>query len=130
MNDKNRSLVFLCDEYGIISGVLTIGEIIAELFGELGGEEEEEQAIKVLSSERFIVAGSASLAEVNRVVGVELEKGDCDTIGGFLYYRLGEIPTKGTVYREKEVVFEVLKRHRLAPSKKIEITKLKKTENG
>lgn len=123
MNGKNQDLVFLCDEYGMISGISTADEIIADIFGHIPGEEAEgEEDIRSVGHERFIAFGTADVDDVVRRTGVAIEKGAYDTIGGFLCDKLGEIPKIGTVYAGKGALFRILERDK-RQIKKIEIQK-------
>lgn len=123
MNANNQDLVFLCDEYGMISGIITANEIISDVFGHLPGEDDRlEEDIRSVGHNRYIVLGTASVDDVARRAGISVEEGSYDTIGGFLCDKMGEIPKRGAVYTGENAFFRVLERNN-RQIRKIEIQK-------
>jgi len=123
MNQKKQNVVFLCDEYGVISGMVTANEIVADIVGFIPGEaNDKDQYIKKLSKERFLVAGTTNIDDLYRETGIAIQKDVFDTVGGYLCDKLGEIPKAGTIYRDKNVVYNIIERDKRHITK-IEIKK-------
>lgn len=96
MQQKKKQLAILIDEFGGTSGLVTVEDIIEEIFGELDDENEIPSVpIMKLNSGEFIVDGLVSLKEINEKVGTNFESEHYDTIGGFLFGLIGTEPSEG-----------------------------------
>ncbi len=94
---KNHMAV-LIDEYGGFSGVVTIEDLIEEVMGDIDDEyDEEEEEIRSEDDGTFLAEGSATIAEINEHLGLELDEDseDYDTVGGLIIKLLGYIPEEG-----------------------------------
>ncbi len=102
---KNHMAV-LIDEYGGFSGVVTIEDLIEEVMGRIDDEyDEEEEEIRSEEDGSFLAEGSATIAEINGSLGVELDENneDYDTVGGLIIKLLGYIPEENEdLYLEYE----------------------------
>jgi putative hemolysin len=86
------------DEYGGTSGLVTIGDIVAEIVGDMRDEmgEGEPESIQKLSVGSFWVQGNARVSEVNEELGLSLpEEEDFETVAGFVLSELGRFPRRG-----------------------------------
>jgi magnesium and cobalt exporter, CNNM family len=95
--DKRRLAVVL-DEYGGLTGIVTMEDVIEEIFGELYDENEEAETDKILSGENneWIIQGDTSFYELHDHLGLDLEHDiKTLTISGYLTEKLGEIPLEG-----------------------------------
>ena len=111
MNRRNLEVVFLSDEYGAVSGLLTPGEIAAEIVGSIPGEAfGAEPDIEVLDSGHFLVAAETDIEDLYHETGIHLKKRNCDTVGGFVSEQLGEIPPLGKAFEHGGFVFRVVDR--------------------
>ena len=123
---KKMHMAIVVDEFGGTSGLITLEDIIEEIIGEIWDEHDpEENAIKILSPEKFSVLGKVPVTEVNQIVGCELipPSVDYDTIGGLIINQAGSIPKEGysfSLNNYKLTVKEVLKKR----IKRIEIDKV------
>jgi putative hemolysin len=123
---KKVHIAIVVDEFGGTSGLITLEDIIEEIIGEIWDEhDQEENAIKILSSEKFNVLGRLSISEINEAMGVEIipPGDDYDTIAGLIISHAGAIPKEGysfTLNNFKLTVKEVLKKR----IKRIEIEKI------
>lgn len=81
---------------GKTSGLVTVEDLIEELFGEFEDVfDQETKRVSRLSDGSFVVDSRVDLEELESVCGVRLPKGNYETIGGFVIQRLGRIPTPG-----------------------------------
>ncbi len=111
MNRRKLDVVFLSDEYGAVSGLITPAEIAAEIVGFIPGEQlPVEREIEALGPGHFLVAGTADIEDVAHETGIHLKKRHYDTVGGFLLEQLGEIPQVGATLEQGGLVYKVVDR--------------------
>ena len=126
---KKVHVAIVVDEFGGTSGLVTLEDIIEEIIGEIWDEhDQEENAIKIISSEKISVLGKVPVSELNDVIGLDLipQSDDYETIAGLVINRAGDIPREGysfIINDYKLTVKEVLKKR----IKRIEIDKISKT---
>jgi CBS domain containing-hemolysin-like protein len=99
--DKRVHMAIVVDEYGGTSGIVTMEDILEEVFGEIKDEfDEEELSYSKLDDLTFIFEGRTALHDICKILGLPQDhfdkvKGDADTLGGLLMEIAEEIPTKG-----------------------------------
>ena len=109
MRSRNKPMVFVVDEYGGTSGVITSVNIAEEVVGEIL-EEKEESEINVFENENFIeVVGEADVDDLNDKYNLEIEKDGFETISGFVSYIFGHIPKQDEKFDFKKYKYIVLK---------------------
>lgn len=98
-NMKRTRNVFavVLDEYGGMSGIVTLFDLVERLVGDLGDDEPEEPAnpIEQIDTRTWKILGCAELDEVSRALGVKLPDEDYDTFCGLVFDALGAIPQDG-----------------------------------
>ena len=109
--EERQKMAIILDEYGGTSGLVTIGDVFAELVGELQDEfsdEEEQEEIRKIGPGVSEVDGAARLDEVNEALELGLpEQEDYETLAGFILSELGRIPCAGDNFKRNEVLYEV-----------------------
>lgn len=109
--EERQKMAIILDEYGGTSGLVTIGDVFAELVGELQDEfsdEEEQDEIRRIGPGICDVDGTARLDEVNEALELGLpEQEDYETLAGFILSELGCIPCPGDKFKRNEVLYEV-----------------------
>ena len=88
-------MAIVIDEYGGTAGIVTMEDIMEEIFGNIFDEydEEEEEDITLVEENVYRMNGSTDLQDVEEQLEVEFEEDDdYDTLGGYLIGRLGRIP--------------------------------------
>lgn len=88
-------MAIVIDEYGGTAGIVTMEDIMEEIFGNIFDEydEEEEEDITQISETVYRINGSTDLSDVEEQLEVEFEEDeDYDTLGGYLIGQLGRIP--------------------------------------
>ena len=89
-------MAIVVDEYGGTAGVVTIEDMLEEIVGEIQDEYDvEERPIERVGDQEAIFDARVSIHDVNETLGVTLEDGEYDTVGGLVYDRLGKIPVVG-----------------------------------
>lgn len=90
-SNKKSSLAIVLDEYGVMSGIVTIEDMIEEIVGEIDDEyDEEEDNIKMIGENTFLIDGSVSYNEINDALGTHFASDDFESIGGLVLGELGE----------------------------------------
>ena len=91
--NKNHMAIVL-DEYGGISGLVTIEDVLEEIVGEIEDEHDEEQGklIIKMSSSEFLVSALISIEEFNQELKVSLKDDEFDTIGGIVLHEFARFP--------------------------------------
>jgi len=102
LNELQRRRVHMAivlDEYGGTAGLVTIEDLLEEIVGEIQDEFDEEEPMKVIVREgEAILDGRADIDEMGELIDPALELEDdeeYDTVGGFVYHRIGRVPVVG-----------------------------------
>ncbi len=94
---QQKSISVVIDEYGGISGIITVEDIVEELFGEIEDEYDSTNHVeKKLNSTTFNFSARLEVDYINQKYGLSLPETEFyETIGGLVAYNTGEIPKKG-----------------------------------
>ena len=93
MSEKHLQLVFVCDEYGGISGIVTMEDLLESIVGNMQDEyDNEEEEIEQINDTTYHLDGTSDIREVEEILDIEFPDGDYDTVGGFIMSELGRIP--------------------------------------
>lgn len=95
MTEKHLQLVFVCDEYGGVSGIVTVEDLLEAIVGNMQDEyDNEAEEIEQVNETTYSLDGTTDIEEVAEILGIEFPDGDFDTIGGFIMSELGRIPSE------------------------------------
>lgn len=107
--EKNETLAVVVDEYGSISGIISIEDLVEKVIGEIIDRRDQKASYTKAENGVIITSGKFELAEFEEVFDVSLEsENNMVTIGGWLTERLGDIPKPGTKYQSDGFFFHVL----------------------
>lgn len=98
MKQQKVHMAIVIDEYGGTAGIVTMEDIMEEIFGNIFDEydKEEEEDITEISAGVYRIDGSTDLSDVEEQLGILFpENEDYDTLGGYLIGQLGRIPEEG-----------------------------------
>ncbi|MDF1666740.1 MAG: hemolysin family protein [Planctomycetota bacterium] len=104
-------VAIIVDEYGGTAGMVTLSDIISEIFGDIDDEHDmpEREGIEQLSDATFSVDGKVHIDELNQSLNINLpEDADYDTLGGYLSTNLGKIPSVGDLHHDSNLLFKVV----------------------
>ena len=100
MKQSRNKLAVVLDEYGGVSGIVTISDLVEQLVGDLDMEapatEPNRVLIEAMGDGVWRVHGSAPLRELEEKLGVVLPCDECETFGGMIFGVLGAVPQDGT----------------------------------
>jgi CBS domain containing-hemolysin-like protein len=91
-----QGMAIVVDEFGGLEGVVTMTDIVEQIIGDAAPLGDAELYIEPLDETRLLVSGNARLDDLNEHLGFTLEAEGIDTIGGFVFNRLGYLPRSGT----------------------------------
>ncbi|HQR49370.1 MAG TPA: transporter associated domain-containing protein, partial [Steroidobacteraceae bacterium] len=94
---SHNHMAIVVDEYGGVSGLLTIEDVLEEIVGEIGDEYDvdEGEGIRKEGERTFTVPALTRIDEFNRVFGTRFADEEFDTIGGLVLHELGRLPRRG-----------------------------------
>jgi CBS domain containing-hemolysin-like protein len=96
MQTRRVHVAIVVDEYGGTAGLVTIEDILEEIVGEIQDEfDAEEVMVQQVSDHEAVVDAMLMLDDVNDLLSMKLEEEDVDTLGGYVYAKLGRVPEKG-----------------------------------
>ena len=102
MQTENEHMGVVMDEYGGFQGIVTQEDLIEEIIGELYSEYDEPEIIeddyiKNIGENQWIIDGSAEIEDVEEELGIKIEDGDYNTFAGYVLSELQTIPADGEV---------------------------------
>jgi len=106
---RNRlHMAIVLDEYGGTSGLVTIEDLLEEIFGEIRDEHDlEAEPVWVVDDATLVVDARVSTDELTDLLGVALPEGEYDSVGGFVLDQLGRLPGEGEVVKWENLTFTV-----------------------
>lgn len=110
---ENRyHMALVMDEYGGITGLLTIEDILEEIVGEIEDETDEEEEtsdyIKQVSENDYIVKALTPIEDFNAYFNTHFSDEDFDTLGGILMQEFGHLPKRNEIAQLDKMQFRVL----------------------
>ncbi|MCE5192618.1 MAG: hemolysin family protein [Candidatus Cryosericum sp.] len=109
MQRQRIQTAVLFDEYGVVSGLITVEDILEEVFGEIQDEYDKEAAeIEHAGDDAFLIKGSVSTDKVSELFGVELSGEDYDTVAGLMLSEIGRLPRVGDRVERAGIIFTVV----------------------
>jgi CBS domain containing-hemolysin-like protein len=123
LTKKRKSIAVVLDEYGGTSGIITIEDIIEELFGEIEDEHDGDEKLveKQLNENTYIFSARLDVEYLNQEYKLDIPENDSyETLGGFIVNTSKEIPQKGNEIRVNHFHFVIEE----ATNTKIEVVKM------
>ena len=111
MKKNFHNIVIVLDEYGTAAGLLTLEDILEEIFGDIRDEydRDEEESIKKLGEKEYLVDASMKLGDINEYFNIDLSSEDYESIGGLVLEKLGHLPEENEELEVSDIRIKVEK---------------------
>jgi magnesium and cobalt transporter len=111
---SRNHMAIVVDEYGGVSGLVTIEDVIEEIVGEIDDEydTDEDQTIRREGDRQFAVQAIARVQEFNGYFGTRFSDEEYDTIGGLVMHQFGRLPRRGEAVTMEGLEFKVMRADR------------------
>ena len=108
---KKKSIAVVIDELGGTAGMVTLEDIVEELFGDIEDEHDRQKRVaKRLDDRTFVFSGRMEIDDINEKFGLTLpEDEDFMTIAGYILYHHPSIPSQGQILEIGDLRFEILR---------------------
>jgi putative hemolysin len=106
MQTEKVHMMIVLDEYGGTAGLVTLEDLLEEIVGEIRDEYDlaEEEPLQILNDHEALVDARYSMGELNERLQLGLEESDdYDSVGGYIYATLGEVPEAGATFKSGKV---------------------------
>ena len=121
---EKKNIAQVVDEFGGTAGIVTMEDVLEELFGEIRDEHDEEDHLeRQLSANEYIFSGRLEIDYLNEKYHLGLPEGDYETLAGFLVAESGNIPEINQKILIEGFEFDVL----FASTKRVDTIKLRVT---
>jgi putative hemolysin len=109
MREKRSKMVIVLDQFGGTAGLVTLEDLIEEIVGDIRDEHEPPvlEDFQKLETGEVLVGGDVLVRDVNEVLSLDLSDGEADTVGGFVFGRLGRVPRLGDEVQVEGGTFRV-----------------------
>src|SRR5881394_199791 len=123
---RPQGMAVVVDEFGGIEGIITMSDIVEEILSGTVPRDGSVFYIEPLGNGKFLVSGNARLDDLTEHLGFQIDAEGIDTIGGFVFTRLGHVPSSGMKLEIPGLAITV----RRAARKRIKEVLLEKTTNA
>ncbi|MFH1978627.1 MAG: hemolysin family protein [Candidatus Aenigmatarchaeota archaeon] len=108
LEGKDVPLAIVVDEFGNVSGMVTLDDILEEIVGEIFDKSKRRSIhIKKINEKTTRIDAQASVQEVNKILSLGIDTGHFDTIAGYIEHKLQRIPKKGERIKLKNAILEI-----------------------
>jgi putative hemolysin len=119
--EKRNSIAIVVDEHGGTAGIITMEDILEELFGEIKDEfDVDEEIFRKVANDSYIINGKVEIDHINEKYNLKIEEGAYETLAGFVTNKIGRIPAQGEIVAIGNFKIQIIR----ANAQKIELVKL------
>ena len=107
---KRKSIAVVVDEFGITAGIITIEDILEEIFGEIDDEYDKDDHKEVkITNNHFIFSARHEIDYLNESFDLQIPEGEYETLGGYIIDRSGTIPVVGSIVQDENWKYIITK---------------------
>jgi CBS domain containing-hemolysin-like protein len=105
----NKSIAWVVDEYGGTAGVITLEDILEEIFGEIDDEYDADEYVEnQLSDNEYILSGRLEIDHLNEEYELNIPEGEYETLSGFIISHTGSIPENNDEIIINQYTFKIM----------------------
>lgn len=110
MKEQSLSFAIVLDEYGEAAGLITLEDIVEEIFGDIRDEYDikKKAPFQKMKEGACLVSASMKLDDINSLLHLNLHSRDYESIGGYMIQLLGHLPKEGEQAQDHQAVFQVI----------------------
>ena len=119
MKKERKVMAVVLDEYGGMTGIITMNDLVESLVGDLVNDtqEKEEILIRAIGEDTWEIHGSALLSDICQITGIKMQEEEYDTLNGLIFHLLGNIPEDGNELKvstdELDVTVTKIRNHKV-----------------
>lgn len=107
--DRQESFAIVVDEYGSVSGLIALEDLVETVIGEIADRRDEKNLYTLSGDDVIIASGKMELADLEKIYDVPfVSKNNMVTVGGYLTEKMGDIPRSGSKLVTDDCLFHVL----------------------
>ncbi|MFP6582979.1 MAG: hemolysin family protein [Candidatus Hydrogenedentota bacterium] len=96
LKQRSEHLAVVTDEYGGMLGIITLEDVLEEIFGEIHDEHDKAfELIQQVGPRNYVIDGRMPLEEASEVINMPIDEDEVETIGGWVMLKAGRIPAQG-----------------------------------
>jgi len=120
---EHRSIAIVVDEYGGTSGLLTLEDLIEEIFGDIEDEHDKDNLVeRKIGEKEYLFSGRLEIEYINETFNLNIpERDDYDTLAGFILYHYLNVPLTGEMIKIENYTFIIRK----ATNTRIDLVEMK-----
>ena len=108
--EKRNSIAIIVDEHGGTAGIITMEDILEELFGEIKDEfDVDEDICRRVAKDSYIISGKVEIDHINEKYILFIEEGDYETLAGFVTSKLGRITAQGEIVKVGNFKIQIIR---------------------
>lgn len=108
--DERISIAIVVDEFGGTAGIITVEDIIEEMFGEIHDEYDvDDDVCKKINEDTYIISGKVEVDALNEDHDLDIPEGDYETLAGYITSTLGNIPQQGYEFKTDKFKITILR---------------------
>lgn len=106
---ENKSIAWVVNEYGGTAGIITLEDILEEIFGEIEDEYDHDEYVEnQLSATEYMLSGRLEIDHINEEYGLEIPDDEYETLSGFIISNSGKIPEKDEIINIGRYTFKIM----------------------
>ncbi len=131
MKRGGQPMAIAVDEYGAVTGIATVEDLMEEVVGEIRDEHDElPQLYKRMGRHRYMLSGRLEVAHANEKLNLGIPEGPYQTIAGYVMHMLERIPKKGESFKSGRFIYRITRSTDRAVIEVEVVRESEKTEEG
>ena len=107
--DRQESFAIVVDEYGSVSGIIALEDLVETVIGEIADRRDEKNLYTLSGDDVIIASGKMEIADLEKIFDLPfVSKNNMVTVGGYLTEKMGDIPKSGSKLITDDCLFHVL----------------------